>query len=688
MPKFTARNRRSNPQASGPYLPLPPKTCQQMSEDIPEGTRNPTLMEMAEQYRDCEYPQSVTEAILIAKFTGLSAPMDEPEILKTIRSAYSRPPRPHWQNRSLGSTFGRVSSPPRTASTPAAPSGSANSLPKTTVPSPIQDGFRIFLGTCFSPGEGIGLSGAKLAEKGRSIPSSGEVLPYERWLERISKKPINDIYSTAPGCFIRINPFKLQSKSDSDADVTSMRHVLVDFDPKETDPACLEVQYHAVINCPFSIATVSFTGNRGLQTVIRIDAGADRKLYDHRVKIVFDYFRQYTFLDESTDNPSRYGRCPEIDRALYDKGGTKIGDSRQELLAINLGPKSWDEYEKPLKPVLIEFLRPSEFKKLVTPPGTILVGNKHITRGNLFVVGGAPGIGKSRCGLALCESGACGYDWLGLPVHCRFHTLVIQNENDDDRVKEDVSKLDTDILDKYVFISRIPPCGLCFDDQAFRDQITAHLDNYGMPGVVLVDPWNAVSKRDDQEAYLAAIESVRSLFPRDHSGPAIGIFPHTRKPSAAERNSPSGRALLNTLSGSLVLGSLPRAVWVMQSASNRTDCTEVISTCCKNSNGELGPRTVFNTANGDWDPVVGFDWAAWESQKNSSSSSSTPKECKVRIEIMSLVFEGGVALTLTEAVNILKTYGVSKSAAYRALQLDGKFAGHLFLNGKRLMWKP
>ena len=676
MPKFTPNARN----------PLPLCVQEYLTQSHEEGTRNPMLHFAAQQCFWAKIPIADISGQLLAR--AMQDGLSEEEAKSTIESAYKssdrpRASRPGSSFNSRTTQFSRsFSSPPA----PTAPSGPSNSLPKTTVPSPIQDGFRIFLNTCFLPGEGIGLSGAKLADKGRSVPSSGEVLPYERWLERISKKPINDIYSTAPGCFIRINPFKLQSKSDSDADVTSMRHVLIDFDPKETDPACLEVQYHAVINCPFSIATVSFTGNRGLQIVIRIDAGTDRKLYNQRVKIVFDYFKQYTFLDEGTTNPSRYGRCPEINRALYDKGGTKIGDSRQELLAINLGPANWDEYEKP---VLIEFLRPSEFKKLVTPPGTILVGNKHITRGNLFVVGGAPGIGKSRCGLALCESGACGYDWLGLPVHCRFHTLVIQNENDDDRVKEDVSKLDTDILDKYVFISRIPPCGLCFDDQVFRDQITAHLDNYGMPGVVLVDPWNAVSKRDDQEAYLAAIESIRSLFPRDHSGPAIGIFPHTRKPSAAERNSPSGRALLNTLSGSLVLGSLPRAVWVMQSANNRTDCTEVISTCCKNSNGELGPRTVFNTANGDWDPVVGFDWAAWESQKSSSSSPSTPKECKVRIEIMNLVFEGGKrALTATEAKDILKTYGVARSTAFEALRLDGKFAGHLFLSGKKLMWKP
>ena len=76
-----------------PYEPLPPKTISQLNSDIPKGSRNPTLAEMARQFRDARYPQGETETVLVAKFLGISLPLTEAEIRKTISSTYSRPPR-------------------------------------------------------------------------------------------------------------------------------------------------------------------------------------------------------------------------------------------------------------------------------------------------------------------------------------------------------------------------------------------------------------------------------------------------------------------------------------------------------------------------------------------------------------------------------------------------------------------
>ena len=58
-----------------------------------------------------------------------------------------------------------------------------------------------------------------------------------------------------------------------------------------------------------------------------------------------------------------------------------------------------------------------------------LVGDQHITRGSIFIIGGAPGVGKSRAAVALAEAGATSHDWFGLKVHSRFKTLIVQNEN-------------------------------------------------------------------------------------------------------------------------------------------------------------------------------------------------------------------------------------------------------------------
>jgi hypothetical protein len=49
--------------------------------------------------------------------------------------------------------------------------------------------------------------------------------------------------------------------------------------------------------------------------------------------------------DAKNKNPSRYCRCPGLARKLYQEGKL-IGAARQEQLAVNVGPASWEEYEK------------------------------------------------------------------------------------------------------------------------------------------------------------------------------------------------------------------------------------------------------------------------------------------------------------------------------------------------------
>lgn len=78
-------------------------------------------------------------------------------------------------------------------------------------------------------------------------------------------------------------------------------------------------------------------------------------------------------------------------------------------------------------PPHLEFLKPSEITSYAPPPGMVLVGENHIVRGSVFVIGGAPGVGKSRASVALAMAGATAQSWFGLTVHRRFKTLVVQN---------------------------------------------------------------------------------------------------------------------------------------------------------------------------------------------------------------------------------------------------------------------
>jgi hypothetical protein len=53
--------------------------------------------------------------------------------------------------------------------------------------------------------------------------------------------------------------------------------------------------------------------------------------------------------------------------------------------------------------VRIEVLSPSEIISYEPRPGIVPVGNNHITRGSVFIIGGAPGVGKSRVSVALAS---------------------------------------------------------------------------------------------------------------------------------------------------------------------------------------------------------------------------------------------------------------------------------------------
>src|SRR5205823_4103769 len=54
----------------------------------------------------------------------------------------------------------------------------------------------------------------------------------------------------------------------------------------------------------------------------------------------------------------------------------------------------------------VAFLSPSEIRAYQPPPGYCLIGDNHIQRGLPFVIGGAPGVGKSRAASRLAICGA------------------------------------------------------------------------------------------------------------------------------------------------------------------------------------------------------------------------------------------------------------------------------------------
>ena len=88
-------------------------------------------------------------------------------------------------------------------------------------------------------------------------------------------------------------------------------------------------------------------------------------------------------------------------------------------------------------------------------------------RGEVFVIGGEPAVGKSRAATQLGVSGATKVPWFGLTVHRQFRTMIVQTENGRYRLREEFSALDCDQIENWIRVSEPPPFGLTLTNSEF-----------------------------------------------------------------------------------------------------------------------------------------------------------------------------------------------------------------------------
>jgi hypothetical protein len=326
----------------------------------------------------------------------------------------------------------------------------------------------------------------------------------------------------------------------------------------------------------------------------------------------------------------------------------------------------------------IRVLSPSEIRAYNPAQEPVLVGDNHITRGEVFVIGGEPGVGKSRLGVSLAIGGATGSDWLGLKVHERFRTLILQTENGRYRLKNDFDEISVGDLDDWIRISEPPPFGLTFSNPEFQADLTAIIADF-KPHVVMLDPWNAAAKDDRQKDYAETFDIIRAILPKGDDKPALGIVAHTRKPQTGERRN-GGTSLMHTLSGSYVLTSVPRCIWlVVRGSEDETDDSVVVFNP-KNSNGKNSARSAWVRKNGLFEPLADFEWQQFD---------KPPEERKtIRREHIKAALEGKGAISKTDATNaLMEITELGKSACYDAFKAGGKF-GHLFtVSAQGVTWK-
>ena len=291
----------------------------------------------------------------------------------------------------------------------------------------------------------------------------------------------------------------------------------------------------------------------------------------------------------------------------------------------------------------------------------MLVGDHHMCRGGITILGGSAGVGKSRAVTALAVAGATGKDWLGQQVHQRFKTMVIQAENGEFRMKGELDDIGTPEgvdLDDWLRVTPPPRCGLDFLNSDFCREVKASIASF-QPGVLVIDPWNRVATDDHIRDYRKALDAVMSCLPADTGkAPAVLIVHHLRKKSS-NHNKSRGRDVLNELAGSYSIGSAARTAYALEPATPDTEDDRVVLTCCKCNDGETGARTAWHRRNGLFVQVEDFDFEAFDGD-GCSQPGITPAHIEAAVGL-DRCKRGAAVKRLQDAT------GMGRTACYDAL---------------------
>jgi hypothetical protein len=353
----------------------------------------------------------------------------------------------------------------------------------------------------------------------------------------------------------------------------------------------------------------------------------------------------------------RYAR--DLERAATDPSRPFVLQEPPRELREQSGPR------------FLEFLSPDQLADWEIPEGFNLVGDSHLVRGGLSVIAGVPGCGKSRTLAGLAIAGATRSPWMGHEVHANFRTIIIQAENGPFRLKQEFSEIregtGVDLSD-WLRVNYPGRHGLPLHDLAFRREIRDMIGEF-RPGVVAFDPWNRIVQDDKQKDYRAAIDWLMELLPDAiEERPALVVVSHLRKRSGGEGRK-RGRDLLPELSGSGMIGSAARSVFILEPASPDPADNRVVWTIAKNNDGHEGASSAWLRRNGLFEPCEDFDFDEFFSGAEVSREKITAEDLKKMI--------GGGIVKCKAAKRLCEITGCGQSAAYAALSPKGRFAHSL-----------
>jgi RecA-family ATPase len=471
-------------EASDQPKRLPRRTRDYLERGAVEGERNARLFDAACQFRDAGHTLEAAEASLMGR--ALADGLEESEALHAIRSAYARPAR---EPATATASAKRAPAPePRPAGPPAPPPPPRPPLSPLPLPEPPEDGFLRLLEACFQDDEFVSVAPASETDDGEVAPRSGVTLTAAEWKSRVTAKGgIDRCFSTRLGLFIRLNP--MQQHGSRDEQVTSYRHVLVEFDrDREGHPIPKEDQHAVIAASGLPVSVLIDSGNKSLHAWVRVDA-KDEAEYRKRVAVIWDCFETSGLpLDRQNRNPARLSRCPDGWRTVDGE------PRRQRLLATKLGAPNWAAWDSGRATdeagdaVLVSHLAAYD---TAHDPNAVL-GQRWLCRGGSLVIVGQSGIGKSSFCMQLMLLWALDRPAFGIKPIKPLRSLLIQAENDIGDLAEmyqgvrnglDLTEDDERLLEDRLIIYRdTTHCGEEFV------AVAASLIERHRPDLVWVDP--------------------------------------------------------------------------------------------------------------------------------------------------------------------------------------------------------
>lgn len=192
-----------------------------------------------------------------------------------------------------------------------------------------------YLEALFEPHENVGYVTESWKKDDRFLPSKGHSDRTAGQLIEALSKCGGDIgsvmgdYDPEAGAWIRFNP--LDGKGVKNDNVTEFRYALVECDNME-----LAEQRRIIEKMKLPVAALVYSGKKSIHAIVHIGADS-RDEYRKRVEYLYEACKRAGLsVDTQNKNPSRLSRMPGVIR----------NGKRQELLATNVGLKSFDDWKE------------------------------------------------------------------------------------------------------------------------------------------------------------------------------------------------------------------------------------------------------------------------------------------------------------------------------------------------------